>query len=113
MKKQIKNTESIVALQSGKEIHYKHPWGSAVEKVFEGNNGDKKAEKKVLIKIIDFRNKLKSIILPKDINNPDETLKICEYHIADVIKKNNGINSDTFLNDDCINTLINPQRKVS
>ena len=113
LKKEMKMAESVITLANGKEFKSKHPWGSAVDKVLGENIGDKKTEKKVLTKIIDFRTKLKSIIVSENSDNPEETLKICENHIADLVKNRDGINSDTFLNDNCINSLINPQRIAS
>jgi len=113
LRKEIKNTESNIVLDNGKEFHYKHPWSHAVEKVLKESNNDKKAEKEVLVKIIDFRTKLGSIINSKNADNPEETLKICENHIANLIKNKDGINPETFLNGNCINDLINPQRNIS
>jgi hypothetical protein len=112
-RKEMKLAESVTTLPNGKEIKNKHPWSSAIDKVLGENFDDKQAEKKVLIKIIDFRNKLKSIIFEKDINNPEETLKICGDHFANLVKNNNSVNHDSFLDDNYINRLINPKRITS
>ena len=98
---------------SGKEIHNRHPWSYAIESVLDHEGRNKITEKSLLIKIIDFRTKLKSLILLKDIQNHDEILKICENHIAGLIKNKVDVKPETFLNDNFINNLLNPRKNIS
>jgi len=113
LRKELKNSEKVVILDNGKEFHYSHPWKNVIENLTENVNNKRETEKISLIKIIDFRTRLKKSISLNNSADPTEMLKICENYFAESLKNNPLLKVKSFLNEDSINQTLNPERKYS
>ena len=118
LRTEIKKADIIQTLPNGKEIHSNHNWSCAVNRILESQKDDKQSEKAILIKIIDTRNQLKSIIntrmADKTINvTPSEILKITEAHIAQLISRQKDIDIKTVLERGNIEQLLNMTDSIS
>jgi hypothetical protein len=112
LKREMKKAEVTQTLPSGQEIHCQHHWSYVVDRIPELHKGDKQFEKAVLIKIIDTRNQIKSIINTQLEEravkvSPAEILKICEAHIAQLISRQKDVDINTVLQRTNIEQLLN------